>query len=98
MEPVELIQSPFSLLTFIVAPALLTNATCVLALSAINRMLRTRDRMKELFAKSESRGYPESDAARLLEQVDRVERQAVLLLRALHSIYGRWARSPERRS
>lgn len=40
MEPVELIQSPFSLLTFIVAPALLTNATCVLALSTINRMLR----------------------------------------------------------
>src|SRR5206468_9332116 len=71
--------------TFIAAPALLTNASSVLALSTINRMLRTRDRMKELFAKSQADAEP--NAARLVEQVDRVEKQAVLLLRALRSIY-----------
>ena len=87
MEPVTLTQSPFAVLTFIAAPALLTNASSVLALSTINRMLRTRDRMHELFAKSEAGGHSEPEAVRLVEQVNRVEKQAVLLLRALHSIY-----------
>jgi hypothetical protein len=87
MEPTTLAQSPFAALTFIAAPALLTNASSVLALSTINRMLRTRDRMHELFAKSEGGRQPETDAARLIEQVNRVEKQATLLLRALHSIY-----------
>jgi len=49
-----MVQSPFGALTFVAAPALLTNASSVLALSTINRMLRTRDRMHELFAKSEA--------------------------------------------
>ena len=87
MEPPLLTHTPFAVLTFIAAPALLTNATSVLALSTINRMLRTRDRMADLFAKSEAGGQGEVEAKRLLGQVDRVERQAVLLLRALHSIY-----------
>src|SRR5213594_968337 len=87
MEPVTLTQSPFAVLTFIAAPALLTNATSVLALSTINRMLRTRDRMHELFNRSEAGGQSEAETKRLLDQVDRVERQALLLLRALHSIY-----------
>src|SRR2546427_10488007 len=87
MEPVTLTQSPFAVLTFIAAPALLTNASSVLALSTINRMLRTRDRMHDLFAKSEADGQSAPEAARLIEQVNRVEQHAVLLLRALHSIY-----------
>jgi hypothetical protein len=87
MESTSLTQSPFAVLTFIVAPALLTNSSSVLALSTINRMLRTRERMHELFAKFDAGGLPESEAARLIEQVNRVEKQAVLLLRALHSIY-----------
>src|SRR2546422_244959 len=87
MEQIPLSQSPFAVLTFIAAPALLTNATSVLALSTINRMLRTRDRMSQLYARSEAGGLPEVEGARLIEQVNRVEKQAVLLLRALHSIY-----------
>ena len=50
-------------------------------------MLRTRERMQELFAKSETGKQSEPESARLIEQVNRVERQAVLLLRALRSIY-----------
>jgi hypothetical protein len=87
MEQVTLTQSPFAVLTFIAAPALLTNASSVLALSTINRMLRTRDRMSELFAKSERGGHSDTESARLVEQVNRVEQQALLLLRALRSIY-----------
>src|SRR5947207_13816632 len=84
MDAISLGQSPFAVLTFIAAPAVLTNAASVLAMSTINRMLRTRDRMHELLAQSES-GV--TVAQRLVAQVNRVERQGSLLLRALHSIY-----------
>ena len=80
-----LTQSPFAVLTVIVAPAILTNATSVLAMSTINRMLRTRDRMHELL--KESTGPNPPHGTKFIEQVDRVERQASLLLRALHWIY-----------
>jgi hypothetical protein len=80
-------QSPFAVVTFIAAPALLTNATSVLALSTINRMLRTRDRMTQLFSASEAGGQSDEEAIRLIANVNRVEKQALLLLRALRSIY-----------
>ena len=87
VETVSLAQSPFAVVTFIAAPALLTNATSLLAASTINRMLRTRDRMQELFDKSEQGGLSKEESERLLHLVDRVEKQASLLLRSLGSIY-----------
>ena len=80
-----LTQNPFAVLTFIVAPAILTNATSVLALSTINRMLRTRERMHQLYAESE--GAAKFRGPAYVEQVNRVENQAMLLLRALRWIY-----------
>ena len=88
MEPASLTHSPFAVLTFIVAPALLTNSSSVLALSTINRMLRTRGRMHELFAKFDAGGLAESEAVRLIEQVNRVEKQIreeAALIRERHS-------------
>ena len=79
-----LTNNPFAVLTFIAAPAILTNATSVLALSTINRMLRTRDRMLELLKESETGAVQRPN---FLEQVNRVERQSALLLSALHWIY-----------
>jgi len=87
MDGAALTQSPFAVVTFIVAPALLTNASSVLAMSTINRMLRTRDRMSELYALSENPATPEEEVQRILVQVNRVEEQALLLLGALRSIY-----------
>jgi len=87
MDPTSLAENPFAALSFIAAPALLTNASSVFALSTINRMLRTRDSMRDLLAKSEAGVQTEAQAARLIEQVNRVERQAALLLQALRSIY-----------
>jgi hypothetical protein len=87
MDSTSLTQTPFGALTLIAAPALLTNSSSVLALSTINRMLRTRDQMKELFAQFRSGAHSEAEARRLVEQVNRVEQQAKLLLRALLSIY-----------
>jgi len=81
-------HSPFAALTMIVAPAMLTNASCVLAMSTINRMLRTRERMRELLAESEDEaGRPAQEVERAARQVDRVERQAMLLMGAVASIY-----------
>jgi Protein of unknown function (DUF2721) len=80
-----LTQNPFAVLTFIAAPAILTNATSVLAMSTINRMLRTRDRMHELFRESENAARVRGE--KFIEQVNRVERQAALLLSALRWIY-----------
>ena len=80
-------QSPFAVVTFIVAPAMLTNASSVLAMSTINRMLRTRDRMGELYAKSEAGNVTDHESTHLIVQVDRVEKQALLLLRGLRAIY-----------
>ena len=64
---------------------ILTNATSVLAMSTINRLLRTRDRMHELYAESE--GATQFRGTAYVEQVNRVESQAMLLLRALRWIY-----------
>jgi Protein of unknown function (DUF2721) len=83
MDVSTVLQSPFAPLTFVVAPALLTNASSVLAMSTVNRMIRAHDRMHGFFAKSEAGELPDF----FLAQVDRVEKQAALLLRALHSIY-----------
>lgn len=80
-------QSPFSVVTLIVAPAMLTNAATVLALSTINRMLRTRERMSELFSKSEAGGLTPDESRLLVSQTNRVEQQAVLLLNAMRAIY-----------
>src|SRR2546429_9139518 len=87
MEQIPLSQSPFAVLTFIAAPALLTNASSVLALSTINRMLRTRDRMSQLYARSEAGGLAEAEGARLIEQVNRVEKQAGPAFRGLHPVF-----------
>ncbi|HEY8649397.1 MAG TPA: hypothetical protein VIL70_00625 [Chthoniobacterales bacterium] len=83
MDPSSLLQSPFAPLTLVVAPALLTNASSVLAMSTVNRMVRAHERMHGFFAKSEAGELSDFFTA----QVDRVEKQAALLLRALHSIY-----------
>jgi Protein of unknown function (DUF2721) len=86
--PTEVLtQNPFAVLSLVAAPALLTNATSVLALSTINRILRSGDRMRALSTQLEAKENPEYKRVFLLAQVNRVEKQALMLLRALHSIY-----------
>jgi hypothetical protein len=78
-------QNPFAVLTFIVAPAMLTNAASVLAMSTINRMLRARERMHQLLMEAENATlYRGAD---LLGLVSRSERQGLLLLAAMRWIY-----------
>jgi hypothetical protein len=87
MDVMGMSQSPFAALTFVAAPALLTNASSVLAMSTINRMLRTRESMKEVYAKSRIAGASHEENAYLVRVANRVERQATFLMRALRSVY-----------
>jgi hypothetical protein len=72
-------QNAFQLLTFIAAPALLTNASSVLVLSTSNRFARAVDRARHLEHEPDS---PESERALL-----RVTRRALALNRALTAFY-----------
>jgi hypothetical protein len=87
MDGASLSQSPFAALSFIAAPALLTNTSSVLALSTINRMLRIRDRMHELLTASAQGKRTDAESAGFIANVDRVEKQAVLLLKSLRAVY-----------
>jgi len=78
--------NPFALLTLIVAPAVLTNAMSVLALSTSNRFLRAGERLRALTKELEETLEPEGRAWRLVH-IGRIEKQAVLLLQALRAAY-----------
>jgi Protein of unknown function (DUF2721) len=84
----ESMASPLAALSLIVAPAILTNASSVLAMSTSNRLARAVDRARELARQLET---PEAGTG---EQGDRrfhdlrvTEDRTVLLMRALRSFY-----------
>jgi len=84
--------NPFAALSLIVAPAILTNACSVLAMSTSNRLARAVDRARELARQLEgadSHTVPasEKDNARRLEELDATERRAEMLLFVLRSFY-----------
>jgi hypothetical protein len=80
--------NPFAALSLIVAPAILTNASSVLAMSTSNRLARAVDRARELARQLEEPGRdrgPEAD--RRLSELTITETRAILLLRVLRSLY-----------
>jgi Protein of unknown function (DUF2721) len=87
MDPASLAQSPFAVLSFIAAPAVLTNATSTLVTSTTTRWLETRKAMKRSLAKSQKPGIPEQEAAGNRDHGGRLETQATMLLGALRLIY-----------
>ena len=87
MDPVALTQNPLTALSFIAAPALLTNATSSLAQSTSARMLATREAMTRLVVAFRSHEFQEAEGSSVDEHVTRIESQAKHLLDALHSIY-----------
>src|ERR1700736_5712951 len=72
-------QNAFQLLTFIAAPALLTNASAVLVLSTSNRFARAVDRARKLEELPDTLEHERSLA--------RVVRRSLALNRALTSFY-----------
>jgi hypothetical protein len=79
--------NPFALLSLIAAPAVLTNAASVLALSTSNRFLRASERMRALSVRTEERKHSPELHALFVRQANRTERQAHLLLGGLRAAY-----------
>ena len=91
-------SSPFAVLTFIAAPAILTNASSVLTLSTGNRFARAIDRARLLAAAIAAQapdgsapaggaagGQPwfSEDVRLLVRQLDLAERRVLIIIRAL---------------
>ena len=86
MDP--LVTNPFAVLTFIAAPAILTNASSVMALGTSNRFARAIDRARALAAEVERRAAMPEDLARLrIKQLHFASRRVLLLVRALTAFY-----------
>lgn len=77
--------NPFAALSLIVAPAILTNACSVLAMSTSNRLARAVDRARELVQRIEA--HRDVPVEGLLRDLRVTEERAVLLLRVLRSFY-----------
>src|SRR5262245_24903142 len=86
MEP--LTANPFAVLTFIVAPAILTNASSVMALGTSNRFARAIDRARALATELRDREGELDAAARFrVRLLGYANRRARLLVRALTTFY-----------
>ncbi len=86
MDPLG--ANPFAVLTFIAAPAILTNASSVMALGTSNRFARAVDRARALGAQVEGRpNEDDPDTRRRIHLLGYAERRALLLVRALTAFY-----------
>jgi len=86
MDP--LASNPLSILTFIVAPAMLTNASSILVLGTGNRFARAVDRVRALGAEMKAAGVEPGwlSESRVL-QLRYAQRRAKIVVRALTSFY-----------
>ena len=86
MDP--LANNPFAILTFIAAPAILTNASSVMGLGTSNRFARAVDRIRALSREIEGReGQRDPETQMRIRQLHYAERRALLLVRALSAFY-----------
>lgn len=87
--PVDALQTnPLSILTFIVAPAILTNASSIMVLGTSNRFARSIDRARALSAQVQGREKEaDPETALRVRQLQYAERRVLLLVRALTAFY-----------
>ena len=84
----EFPANPFAILTFISAPAVLTNASCVLLFGTGNRYGRAVDRIHELSDSIEQSAQMEPGELQLrIRQLDAGETRTLLIVRALTCFY-----------
>jgi Protein of unknown function (DUF2721) len=85
---VDLPTNPFAILTFISAPAVLTNASCVLLFGTGNRYGRAIDRVHELADMVErAAALSEAELRLRIRQLDAGETRTLLIVRALTCFY-----------
>jgi len=81
-------DNPFTSLTLIAAPAVLTNASSVLALGTSNRFARAIDRARALSAILENETVSRDPLTIMrVHHLNRAERRSLLLLHALRLFY-----------
>lgn len=80
-------SNPFAVLTAVVAPAILTNASSVLALGTSNRLGRVVDRTRVVAAELAGFEPGSADYQAWAAQLDRLQERAQLLLKALRGFY-----------
>lgn len=86
MDPLS--ANPFAVLTFIAAPAILTNASSVMALGTSNRFARAVDRARAVARELEAQPPPPEPIFRLrTNQLRYGTRRVLLLVRALTAFY-----------
>ena len=80
--------NPFAILTFISAPAVLTNASCVLLFGTGNRYGRATDRVHKLSDLIEEGAALEEDELQLrIRQLESAEVRTLLIVRAMTCFY-----------
>jgi hypothetical protein len=85
MDP---LTNPFAVLTFIAAPAILTNASSLMTLGTSNRFARAIDRVRALSAElGKQQPMPDPRKQLLLKQLRYASRRVLLLVRALTAFY-----------
>lgn len=80
-------ENPFAVLTAVVAPAILTNASSVLALGTSNRLARVVDRTRVVAAKLASCDISDAEYPGWAVQQQRQQVRAQLLVKALRFFY-----------
>jgi hypothetical protein len=81
-------DNPFGLLTFLVAPAILTNASSVMLLSTSNRFGLALDRVKVIVSDIETRHSQHGpETAERLGHLQLAEKRVKLLVRSLTCLY-----------
>jgi hypothetical protein len=81
-------DNQFALLTFIAAPAILTNSSSVMTMGTSNRFARAVDRARALAALVENkRASPDEDLALYIRMLQTAERRTQMFVRALTCFY-----------
>lgn len=86
MSPLN--DNPFAILTAVVAPAVLTNASSVLCLGTSNRIARVVDRTRVVAAQIASLEVGSAEYKVWISQLERLQVRARLLFKALRILYG----------
>jgi hypothetical protein len=83
-------ENPFAVLTAVVAPAILTNASSVLALGTSNRLARVVDRTRIVAGQLAGFDPGSSDYQMWAAQLEPLQVRVRMLVRALRFFYADW--------
>ncbi|MEK6554723.1 MAG: DUF2721 domain-containing protein [Bdellovibrionota bacterium] len=86
LASISLVQNPFTVVTIIAAPAILTNASSVLSLSTSTRFMKCIDRIHQFNLELDKPHSPEVKDV-LVRQIELSHTQSRYFLSALRSIY-----------